>query len=99
MWGIIFKRRRGRSVVLCLSIFDAGGSVRGCICVYLHKHTHIAHMWGVQYEPKGRDETPEGPEESRWTKSRQICIRIFVQSAFVYTYAVGRDESRVFIEK
>ena len=47
--------------------------------MYLHKHTNIAHMWGVQYEPKGRDETPEGPEESRWTKSWQICIRIFVQ--------------------
>jgi len=58
------NRRRDRSVVFCLSIFDAGGSVRGCMGV--HKHTHCT--WDAQCEPRGRDDTlgralknPDGP--------------------------------------
>ena len=71
--------------------FDAGWSLCGCICVYTHTHTHTAH--GVLgCEPWSRDETPGGPEESRWTKSRHTCIRICVQSTHVYIYAKRRDE-------
>jgi len=43
-------------------------------------------------EPSGRDKTPGGPEEFRWTKSRHICIRIFAQSTHVNMYARRRDE-------
>jgi len=40
-----------------------------CMSVYTLTHTHTAR--GVlACEPRGRDETPEEPEESRWTKSR-----------------------------
>ena len=42
-WGITCNRRRERSVIVCLVNFDAGGSVRGCMCVYTHTHTHTAH--------------------------------------------------------
>ena len=34
-------------VVLCLYIFDAGGSVLGCMCVYAHTHTHTHTAHGV----------------------------------------------------
>ena len=57
----------GKIVVLSLSIFNAGWSVCVCECVYTHTHTHTAQMLGC--EPRIRDETPGGPEESRWTKS------------------------------
>jgi len=30
--------------------------------------------------------------QSRWTRSRQICIRICLQSTYVYTYAGRLDE-------
>jgi len=96
-WGVIFDRRKHRVVVCVFSIFDAGGSVRGCMCVYTHTHTHIAqmvHRWCTRCEPSSQVETPGGPEESRWTKSWhtyiRICVQsisICVQSTRVYVYA------------
>ena len=62
-----------------------------CVLVYAHIHTHCTD--GVLgCEPRSRDETPEGPEESRWTKSRYTYIRIRVQSTHVYIYVKRRDE-------
>jgi len=56
------------------------------VCVYVHTRTQCTR--GTQCEPRGRDETPGGPEESSW----HICIRICVQKAHVYIYAWRRDE-------
>ena len=39
-WGAIFNRRKDSGVVCVFSIFNAGGSVCGCMCVYTHTHTH-----------------------------------------------------------
>ena len=64
-WGAIFDGRKDSGVVCVFSIFNAGGSVSVCECVYTH--THTAQVLGC--EPRSRDETPGGPEESRWTKS------------------------------
>jgi len=72
------------------SIFDAGGRVWVCMCVYAHTRTHCT--WGNRCEPRVRDVTPTGPEHSRWTRSRHICIRTCVQSTHVYIYAGRRDE-------
>ena len=79
-WGVIFDERKDRGVV-CVSLFSkAGGSVCGHVCVNTHTHTHAAQTgYSGGCEPRGRDEIPGGPEESRWTKSRHICIRICVQ--------------------
>jgi len=61
------------------------------VCVYAHTHTHCTD--GVRgCEPRGQDETPGGPEESRWTKSRHICIRRCVQSTYLYVYAMRQNE-------
>jgi len=43
-WGAIFDRRKDRGVVCVFSIFNAGGSVCGCMCVYMHTHIHTAQM-------------------------------------------------------
>ena len=100
-WGVIFNRRKDRCVVCVFSIFNAGGSVYGCRCVYTHTHTMmikaiiiITHCtYGVLgCEPRGRDETPGGSEESRWTKSRHICTCICVQSTHYYVDARRQDE-------
>ena len=72
--------------------FDASGSVLGCMCVYTHTHTHTAH-WVLDVSPGVGTRHLGGPEESRWTKSRQMCIRICVQSTHGYIYAVRRDRS------
>jgi len=61
------------------------------VCVYAHTHTPCTD--GVLgCEPRGRDEIPGGPKESRWTKSRHIYIRICVQRTHVYVNAMRRDE-------
>jgi len=89
--GRFLDRRKDRGVVCVFSILNAGGSVCGCMCVYAHTYTRCID--GVlRCEPKSRDETPGGPEESRWTKSRHINIRTCVQSAHVYVYFKRRDE-------
>jgi len=63
------------------------------VCVYAHTHTHCTD--GVlECEPRSRDETPGGPEESRWTQSRCTYIRICLQShgTHLYVYARRQDE-------
>jgi len=88
-WGVIFNRRRDRGVVCVFALVNAGGSVCGCRCVYTHTHCTYRVL---RYQPRGRDETPGGPEESSWTKSRLICISICVQSTHLYVYARRRNE-------
>ena len=61
------------------------------VSVYAHTHTHTAQI-GYGCEPRSRDETPGGPEESRRTKSQHIHIRICVQRTRVHVYARRRDE-------
>jgi len=70
--------------------------------VFIRTRTYTLHIWGTwMYDctygvlgckPRGWDETPGGPEKSRWTKSRHICIRIHVQTSQVDVYAMRRDE-------
>ena len=62
-----------------------------CACVYAHTYTHYTDGV-IGCEPRSRDETPGGPEESRWTKSRHTHIRMCVQSTHAYIYAKRRDE-------
>jgi len=63
------------------------------VCVYAHTHTHTAQMGYSDVSPGvGRDETPGGPEESGWTKSRHVNICIRAQSTHVYVYARKWDE-------
>jgi len=49
------------------------------LCIHAHTHRDTAH--GVLgCEPRGQDEAPGEPEESRWLKSWHTCICIRVQS-------------------
>jgi len=69
--------------VSSLFLTRVGVYVGVCVCIRTHTHTHCTNgVFGCG--PRCRDQTPGGPEESRWTKSRHICIRIFVQSTHVY---------------
>jgi len=71
-WGVIFDRRKDRGVVCVLSIFNAGESVCGCMCV--NTHTHPQYTDGVLgFEPRSRNETPGEMESSRSTKVQYIC--------------------------
>jgi len=75
------------------SIFNAGESVCMCVCVCVYAHTYTHCTDGVLgCEPRSRDQTLGGPEESRWTKSRHTYICIRVQSTHVYIYAKRWDE-------
>ena len=77
--------------VSSLFLTRVGVYVDVCVCIRTHTHTQCTD--GVlRCEPRSRDETPEGPEKSGWTKSRHIYIRICVQSTHVYVYARRQDE-------
>jgi len=60
-------------------------------CVYEHTYTHCTDEV-LGSETGSRDETPGGPEEFRWIKSRHTSIRICVQSTHIYVRARRRDE-------
>jgi hypothetical protein len=59
-WGVIFDRRRDRGVACVFSIFNVGGSVCGCRCVYTHTHPHTAHMRHSDVSPGVRMRHLEG---------------------------------------
>ena len=65
-----------------------------CVCVYAHTHTHCTDVV-LGCEPRSRDETPGGPEKSRWTKSRHSYIRMCVQSTHVYIYANRKRQDEI----
>jgi len=79
-WGVIFERRKDRSVVCVFVIFNAGGSVYGCMCVYTHAHTHTVQM-GYSYVSPGvgmrHMEGPKNPD------GLNLSIHVFV-----YVYKV-----------
>jgi len=92
-WRIIFGRRRDRGVASVSSLVLTRVGVYVGVGVCIRTRTHTLHtLWGTQVQARGRDETPGGPEESRRTKSRHMCIRICVQSLYMFVYAKRRDE-------
>jgi len=90
-WEVIFDRRKDRGVVCVFSIFNAYGSVCGCICDYTHTHTHTAQMRYLDVSPGVRMRYLEGPNNP---DGLNLGIHIFVciQSTHVYVYARRRDE-------
>ena len=65
-WGLFLTE--GKIGVLSVSsLFLTRVEVYACASVCIRTHTHIAQVLGC--EPRSPDETPGGPEESRWTKS------------------------------
>ena len=66
-WGVIFNRRKDRGVACVSPVFNSGGSVCGCICVYGHTHIHTARMGysvvspGVGMRHLEGPKNPDGP--------------------------------------
>jgi len=81
-WGVIFDRRRNRGVVCVFSIFNAGGSVRGCRCVYTHTHTQTAHMGSSDVSPGVAMRHLEGPKNP---DELNLGILLFVYVCTKYT--------------
>ena len=93
-WREVLSLTEGKIGVLSVSslfLTRVGVYVCACVCIRTHTHTHCTDG-ALGCEPRSRDETPGGPEESRWTKSRYTYIRICVQSTHVYIYTKKRDE-------
>jgi len=78
-----------------LFLMQVGVYVGVCVCIRTHTHTHCADG-ELGCEPRSRDETPGGPEESRWTQSRHTYIRICVQSTHVYKFSRMRSWTNCF---
>jgi len=82
-WVVIFDRRKDRGVVCVFSIFKAGGSVCGCMCVYTRTHTHTTQMGysdvspGVRMRHLGGPKNPDGSSyihSYMCTKYTCVCI-------------------------
>jgi len=82
--GGYFYTRKDRGVVDVFSILTRLWVYVG-VCVCIFTHTHTAQM-GYSVV------TLNGPQNSRWTKSRHTHIRISVQITHVHVYAKRRDE-------
>jgi len=60
------------------------------LCVYAHTHTHCTY--GVlSCEPRGRDETPGGPEESRLTSVYMYSSMCTKYTCVCICYETGGD--------
>ena len=81
-WGLILIEGKIRVLSVSFLFFTRVGVYVG-VCVCIRAHTHTLHRWGTRCEPRSPDETPGGPEESRWTKFRHTYIGICVQSTHV----------------
>jgi len=81
-WGLFLTAGKIGVVSVSSLFLTRVGVYVGMVCVYAHTHPHCTHgILGC--ELRVRDETPGRPKESKWTKSRHICIRICVQSTFI----------------
>ena len=87
-WGVVFDRRKDRGLVCVFSIFNAGGSVCGCMCVYTHKRTHTAQMGYSKVSPEVGMRHLEGPKNP---DGLNLGIHIFVCVYKVHTcmYMLG----------
>jgi len=91
--GGLFLTGEKIRVLTVSSLFLARVGVYVGVCVCIHTHTHTQCTDGVlRCEPRSWDETPGGPEESRWIKSRKTYVRICTQRTHVYVYAKRREE-------
>jgi len=72
------EKKIGVFSVSSLFLTQVGVHVGVCVCICTHCTDEV-----LGCEPRCRDETPGEPEESRWTKSRHIYIREYVQRTHV----------------
>ena len=87
-WGVIFDRRKDRGVVCVFSIFNAGGSVCGCTCVYTHTHTRIAQMRYSDVSPGVGMRRLEGPKNPDGP-NLGIYVFVYVYKVHMCTYMLG----------
>jgi len=87
-WGVIFDRRRDRSVVCFFSIYNVSWNVRGCMCVYTHTHTHTAHMGYLVVSPEVGMKHLEGPKNPNGL-NLGIYLFIYVYKVHMCMYMLG----------
>jgi len=87
-WEVIFNRRTGGGVVCVFSIFNAGGSVCGCMCVYTHTHTHTAQIGYSVVSPGVEMRHLEGPKNPDGS-NLGIYIFAYVYKVHMCMYMLG----------
>jgi len=73
--GVYCDSRKDKSVVCVFSIFNAGGSVCGCMCVYARTHTHTVQMGYSDVNPGVGMRHLEGPKNP---DGLNLGIHIFI---------------------
>ena len=68
------------------SLTRVGVYVGVCVCVRTHTHTHCTD-WVLGCEPRGRDETPGEPKESRLNLG--IYMFVYVYKVHMFMYLLG----------
>ena len=87
--GGYFWQKERYGCCLCFLYFQCGWErMRVYVCVYAHTHTRCTY--GVLgCEPRSRDETPGGPKESGWTKSRHTTVYLYKVHMCMYMLEGG----------
>ena len=92
LWELLLlgvgDRRKDRGVVCVFSIFNAGGSVCGCTCVYTHTHTRIAQMRYSDVSPGVGMRRLEGPKNPDGP-NLGIYVFVYVYKVHMCTYMLG----------
>jgi len=78
------------SFICVFFIFNAGGSVCGCMCVYTHKHTHAAQIGYSVVSPGVGMRHLEGPKNP---DKLNLGVDMFVYVYKKYVYARRRDKT------
>ena len=89
---VVFDRRRDRGVVCVFFIFNAGGSVCGCMCVYTHTYKHTAQMGYSNVSPGVGMRHLEGPKNSDGL-NLDIYIFVYVYKVHMFMYMRGGMKS------
>jgi len=84
--GVVFDRRKDRGVVCVFSIFNAGGSVHGCMCT--HPHTHTAQMGYLDLSPGVGMRHLEGPKNPDGL-NLGIHLFLYVYKVHMCMYVLG----------
>jgi len=86
--GLFLTDGKDRGVVCVFSIFNASGSVFGCMCAYTHTHTHTVQMGYSDVSPGVGMRHLEGPKNPDGL-NLGIYIFVYVYKVHMCMYMLG----------
>jgi len=88
--GLFLKEGKIGVLSVVFSIFNAGGSVCGCVCVYTHTRTHTTQMGCLDVSPGVGMRHLEGPENPNGLNlGKHIFVYVYKVHMCIYMLRGG----------